>query len=107
MPHTLQHMELNLFRPRVTAEPTEKDTFLLEDLAPLVQFRQLRTLKIVGMLDSYQMYIWETAWSCPHMEVLTLEMCLEPSIRKTRSREWPTIQGDWKMKKPSEEKKYQ
>ncbi|SLM34749.1 hypothetical protein LPUS_03685 [Lasallia pustulata] len=72
-----------------------------------MHFRQLRTLKIVGMLDSYQTHIWEAVWLCPQLEVLTLEMCLEPSIRSTRNREWPTIQGNWKMKKLGEvEKKY-
>lgn len=106
MPHTLKHMELDLIRTGVLAEPTENDTFPLQDLIPLVHFRQLRTLTIVGMLDSYQTQIWEAAWLCPHLEVLTLEMCLEPSIRKTRSREWPTIQGDWKMKSLGEIKRH-
>lgn len=105
MPRTLKHMDLDLFRPGVSAEPTENDTFPLRDLMPLVQFRQLRTLTIVGMLDSYQPCIWETVWLCPHLEVLTLEMCLEPSIRKTKSREWPTIHGDWKMQNLSEVKR--
>lgn len=108
MSRTLQHMELNLIRPGVLAEPTENDTFLLEDLTPLVHFSQLRTLKIVGMLDSYQTRIWEAVWLCPHLEALTLEMCLEPSIRRTRSREWPTIRGDWKIRSLGEvERKYQ
>lgn len=108
MAHTLQHIELDLIRPGVLPEPTENDTFPSSDLTPLMHFRQLRTLKIVGMLDSYQTHIWEAVWLCPQLEVLTLEMCLEPSIRSTRNREWPTIQGNWKMKKLGEvEKKYQ
>ena len=108
MPHTLQHIELDLIRPGVLPEPTKNDAFPSRDLTPLMQFRQLRTLKIVGMLDSYQTHIWEAVWLCPQLEVLTLEMCLEPSIRSTRNREWPTIQGNWKMKNLGEvEKKYQ
>jgi hypothetical protein len=71
----------------------------LEDLEPLCNFRQLRSLKITGMMESYQKYIWQAVWLNPHLRELTLEMALEPNIRKGHNKAWPTIKGTWRLQK--------
>ena len=99
-----QHLHLDLFWPGVGSEPRDGDTFPLEDLEPLCNFHQLRSLKITGMLDSYQKYIWQAVWLNPNLKELTLEMALEPSIRRNHDKDWPTIQGSWQLKKLSDVK---
>ncbi|PGH28042.1 hypothetical protein AJ80_00297 [Polytolypa hystricis UAMH7299] len=70
-------------------------TFPLDSLRPLCNFRNLKSLKLTGMTQSYQRYIWETVWLNPELEELLLEMALEPCIRRTYSKAWPSIKGDW------------
>ena len=95
----LQDLHLDLLWPKVQAEPSEGDVFPLEDLEPLCEFRQLRSLKITGMVESYQKYIWQAAWLNPYLKELTLEMALEPNIRKAQDKAWPTIKGGWRLQK--------
>lgn len=95
----LEELHLDLFWPKVQAEPRDGDVFPLEDLEPLCNFRQLRSLKITGMMESYQKYIWQAVWRNPHLKELTLEMALEPSIRKDHDKAWPTIKGTWRLQK--------
>ncbi len=97
--HNLQHLHLDLLWPKAGSETRDGEAFPLEDLEPLCEFRQLRSLKLTGMLDSYQKYIWQAAWLNPNLEELALEMCLEPSIRSDHSKDWPTIKGNWRMKR--------
>ena len=101
IPSHLTRLELDLFWPGIGSEPQPNDVFPLEYLAPLTSLRQLRVLKVVGMLDSYQKYIWQTAWLCPYLEEVTLEMVLEPVVRSIVNKKWPTIKGNWQMKDPS------
>lgn len=70
MDHSIHHLEIDLFRPGTT----KKDVFPLQDLSPLCLYRHLRTLKIVGMMESYQWYIWLTVWMNQGLTDLTLEM---------------------------------
>ena len=72
MDHNQQHLEIDLFRPE-----SERDVFPLQDLSPLCLYRELRTLKITGMMQSYQWYIWLVAWLNPQLTDLTLEMAGE------------------------------
>ena len=68
----------------------------INELRPLCTFRNLRVLKITGMMRSYQKYIWQTAWLNLHLEELELEMILEPCIRKKNTvGNWPFIRGGW------------
>jgi len=97
--NNLQHLHLDLFWPNVEAEPRDGDVFPLEDLEPICNFRRLRSLKLTGMMQSYQKYIWQTAWLCPNLKELALEMALEPCIRSDHDKDWPTIKGMWQMKK--------
>ncbi|RAL04277.1 uncharacterized protein BO80DRAFT_231727 [Aspergillus ibericus CBS 121593] len=69
----------------------------LEQMSPLSQFRNLRSLKITGMMQSYQKYIWRTAWLNHNLDELELGMALPPRIRKSRTGDWPYIKGGWKL----------
>lgn len=78
----------------------EKDTLDIEQMAPLCDFRNLRVLKITGMRQSYQKYIWRTAWLNLNLEELELGMALAPRIRASSAgnwTEWPLIRGEWKF----------
>ena len=70
--HKEQHLEIDLFRPE-----SEPNVFPLHDLSPLCLYRDLRTLKITGMMQSYQAYIWLVVWLNPQLTDLTLEMAGE------------------------------
>lgn len=69
MDHNKQHLEIDLFRPE-----SERSVFPPQDLSPLCLYRELRTLKITGMMQSYQSYIWLVVWLNPQLTDLTLEM---------------------------------
>ncbi|MCJ1456950.1 hypothetical protein MMC28_007316 [Mycoblastus sanguinarius] len=71
MDHGKRHLELDLFQPEV-------DGLLpIQDLSPLCLYRHLRTLKIFGMMQSYQSYIWLVVWLNPELRELELEMANE------------------------------
>jgi hypothetical protein len=69
----------------------------IEEMAPLCQFRNLRVLKITGMMQSYQKYIWQAAWLNTDLEELELGMAHEPRIRRSASKRWPYIKGGWML----------
>ncbi|QMW36561.1 hypothetical protein G4B84_012090, partial [Aspergillus flavus NRRL3357] len=77
----------------------ETETFPLSSLTPLLHFRHLRTLKLTGMMSSYQKYIWQAAWLNPHLEELELGMALAPSLRRNYVTKWPCIRGGWTLTK--------
>ena len=72
MDHNKHHLEIDLFRPE-----SEPNVFPLDDLSPLCLYRELRTLKITGMMRSYQSHIWLVAWMNPQLTDLALEMAGE------------------------------
>ncbi|KAF3480603.1 uncharacterized protein GIQ15_05950 [Arthroderma uncinatum] len=92
-------LALDLFWPTKRQNPFENpfrpDIMPLEELSSLCNFRNLRRLKLTGMSQSYQKYIWQTVWLNPGLEELDLEMALEPCIRRTFNADWPSIKGDW------------
>ncbi|PYI27374.1 hypothetical protein BP00DRAFT_460254 [Aspergillus indologenus CBS 114.80] len=69
----------------------------LEQLFPLIHFRHLRSLKITGMVQSYQKYIWQAAWLNTGLEELELSMVCEPRLRRSFTGVWPCIKGGWTM----------
>ena len=71
MDHNKHHLEIDLFRPE------GEGNFPPQDLSPLCLYRQLRSLKITGMMQSYQSYIWLVVWLNPQLADLTLEMAGE------------------------------
>ncbi|KAE8167543.1 hypothetical protein BDV40DRAFT_169654 [Aspergillus tamarii] len=77
----------------------ERETFPPTSLTPLLHFRHLRTLKLTGMMTSYQKYIWQAAWLNPHLEELELGMALAPSLRRNYVTKWPCIRGGWTLSK--------
>ena len=68
MNHNKRHLEIDLFRP--ASEPT---VFPLQDLSPLCLYRELRTLKITGMMQNYQSMLWPVVWLNPQLTDLSLE----------------------------------
>ena len=72
MKHNKHHLDLDLFRPEGAV-----NVFPPQDLAPLCLFRDLRSLKITGMMQSYQWNIWLVVWLNPQLTDLTLEMAGE------------------------------
>ena len=94
-------LNIDLFwplKPEATAEDDDSDVFPLEDLQLLCEFRNLRSLQLNGMLQSYQKDIWQTCWLNPGLEELTLEMALEPVMNESYSPSCPVIQSGWTMK---------
>ena len=73
MDHKKQNLEIDLFRP-----DSKRNVFPPQDLSPLCLYRELRTLKITGMMQSYQSYIWLVVWLNPQLTDLTLEMAGNP-----------------------------
>lgn len=71
MDHNKHHLEIDLFRPEGEAN------FPPQDLSPLCLYRELRSLKITGMMQSFQSYIWLVVWLNPQLTDLTLEMAGE------------------------------
>ena len=71
------------------------DIFPLKELKPLCQFRHLRYLRLGGMLQSYQLYIWQACWLNPNLEELVLEMALEPSMDDSYGH-WSPIDRAWR-----------
>ncbi|PGH07911.1 hypothetical protein AJ79_06119 [Helicocarpus griseus UAMH5409] len=76
------------------SDDNDDDILPLEAMKPLCNFRNLRFLKLTGMSQSYQKYIWQAVWLNPGFEELELEMTLEPCIRRAFS-SWPSIKGNW------------
>lgn len=96
IPLSILHLDLDLFIPGMTSEPTAGDALLPEDLGPLTKLHHLRSLTLRGMMDSYQEYIWQMAWLCPYLENLTLEMGLEPRLEDMVTENWPAIDHKWR-----------
>ena len=71
----------------------------VEELAPLCLFRNLRVLKLTGMMHSYQKYIWQAAWLNTNLEELELDMALPPRYSRTAVYKWPYMKGGWQMSK--------
>ncbi|RAH49400.1 uncharacterized protein BO95DRAFT_507983 [Aspergillus brunneoviolaceus CBS 621.78] len=69
----------------------------VEQLFPLIHFRHLRSLKITGMVQSYQRYIWQAAWLNTGLEELELSMVCPPRLRQSFAGNWPYIKGGWTM----------
>ncbi|PYH43633.1 uncharacterized protein BP01DRAFT_375288 [Aspergillus saccharolyticus JOP 1030-1] len=69
----------------------------LEQMFPLVHFRHLRSLRITGMVQSYQTYIWQAAWLNTGLEELELSMVCQPRLRRSFAGKWPYIKEGWTM----------
>ena len=90
-----EKLNFDIFWPIKKGTFSGNDMLDVEELAPLCSFRGLRTLRITGMMQSYQKYIWQAAWLNLGLEELELEMALEPCIRRGFDGDWPFIKGGW------------
>ena len=72
MDHDKKHLEIDLFRPEGL-----KHIYPAHVLSPLCLYRKLHSLKIVGMMRSYQPYIWLVVWMNPYLSELKLETASE------------------------------
>ena len=72
MDHGKTHLEIDLFRPKDL-----EHIYPTHVLSPLCLYRNLHSLKIVGMMRSYQRYIWLVVWMNPYLSELTLETSSE------------------------------
>ncbi|RHZ53728.1 uncharacterized protein CDV56_104570 [Aspergillus thermomutatus] len=97
LPKDLAALGIDVFWPVKEAQDVEENVLDIEEMAPLCQFRNLRVLKITGMMQSYQKYIWQAAWLNTELEELELGMALEPRIRRRSSKRWPYIKGGWTL----------
>lgn len=97
LPRDKETLGLDLFWP-CRPNMDETNCLSVKEIKPLCQFRNLRSLKIVGMLQSYQTYIWQAVWLNMNLDELELGMALEPVVANpTYSMEWQRIQHGWKI----------
>lgn len=97
LPRTKTTLGLDLFW-RCVDDQDEMECLSLIEMKPLCQFRRLRSLKLVGMMQSYQTYIWQAAWLNFGLEELELGMALEPEIlSRPLGAQWKPIQEGWSM----------
>lgn len=97
LPRDKSKLGLDLFAPFAQGQEDTNCLDLIE-LKPLCQFRGLRSLKLVGMLQSYQTYIWQTAWLNLGLDELELGMVLGPEIMSvTHGRQWKLVEEGWTM----------
>ncbi|EYE94994.1 uncharacterized protein EURHEDRAFT_538313 [Aspergillus ruber CBS 135680] len=94
----MQAIGIDLFWPVKQDQEGDREVLHIEEMAPLCQFRGLRVLKITGMLQSYQKYIWQAAWLNTELEELELGMAIGPRIRRNFPGDWPFIKGGWALK---------
>ncbi|OQE27013.1 hypothetical protein PENFLA_c006G07250 [Penicillium flavigenum] len=83
------------------AEPEDEiqiTLLTLEQMRPLTQFRNLRVLKLVGMMKSYQPVIWQVVWLNPRLITLDLEMAVGLDIENpVGPSSWKPITKGWVM----------
>ncbi|OJJ83991.1 uncharacterized protein ASPGLDRAFT_126845 [Aspergillus glaucus CBS 516.65] len=98
LPRDMQAIGIDLFWPVKQNQEGDREVLHIEEMVPLCQFRGLRVLKITGMLQSYQKYIWQAAWLNTELEELELGMAIGPRIRRNFPGDWPFIKGGWALK---------
>jgi hypothetical protein len=86
---------LDLLWPVVVGDDQYYYKMNVEEMKPLCAFRNLRYLKITGMLASYQKYIWQCAWLNYGLEILILEMASVPRVFAHLKKDWPWIKNNW------------
>ncbi|KAJ6151712.1 hypothetical protein N7470_006840 [Penicillium chermesinum] len=95
IPRNVKRLHLDLFIPFT---PSAEDDFLaIEEMKPLLGFRQLRSLHISFITNSLQPYIWQAVWANVHLEELELEMAIGPRLDSPCKELWKPIDGSWKM----------
>ena len=101
MDRDISILEYDCFRP---ATRSERHYLRVRELEPLVEFRNLTSLKLYGMQRSYQQAIWMCVWVNPNLEELELEMVLEPGLKRGYDEKWPSIVPGWRVRSQAEVK---
>lgn len=96
LPRNIETIALDLFRPATDVHDQDNAVLDVRQMAPLGQFRNLRSLTITGMAVSYQLYIWQAVWLNPRLDELVLGSTLEPRILDP-ALNWPVIRSEWMM----------
>ncbi|KAJ5707861.1 hypothetical protein N7488_007662 [Penicillium malachiteum] len=101
LPRSQTTLGLDIFWPDCLdegVEEVEEPCLDIKELKPLCEFRHLRSLKIVGMMQSYQTFVWQAAWLNPDLEELELGMAVEPEIsNKIYENRWRVIKEGWTL----------
>lgn len=99
LPRIKRALGLDLFWPwPPDSRDSGYDCLGLAELKPLCDFRSLRSLKIVGMMQSYQSYIWQAAWLNLDLDELELGMALEPDVvNRIYETRWRVIDEGWTL----------
>lgn len=99
IPNRKPTLGLDLFWPQDDADGgIGFNCLTVAELEPLFDFRHLRSLKLTGMLQSYQSVIWQVVWMNPDLQELELGMALEPEIKnKIYENRWKVIDDKWTM----------
>ncbi|KAJ5730875.1 uncharacterized protein N7483_005383 [Penicillium malachiteum] len=101
LPRSQSTLGLDVFWPDCLDEGVEEvdePCLELSEFKPLCEFRHLRSLKIVGMMQSYQTFIWQAAWLNTDLEELELGMAVEPEIsNKIYETRWKVIKEGWTL----------
>ncbi|RDW87144.1 uncharacterized protein DSM5745_03786 [Aspergillus mulundensis] len=95
--HTIEHKTKTKTATEDEEEEEEPTILPIDEMSPLCTFRNLRVLKITGMMQSYQMHIFQAAWLNTDLEELEIGMALSPRLR--RGYKWPYIKGGWRLNK--------
>jgi hypothetical protein len=70
----------------------------VDQMRPLAEFRNLRELRLTGMMKSYQPVIWKTVWMNPQLTTLELEMAVGLEINHPLGPSgWKPIKKGWVM----------
>ncbi|KAK7553720.1 hypothetical protein IWX49DRAFT_615883 [Phyllosticta citricarpa] len=96
----ITQLSLNVFVP--DAEDRDDDAphpeyFTHDDMKHLTVFRNLNSLCVYGMTESFQSILWETVWRNTHLHTLELGMLLHPITRTEDGSPFPRIGKHWKL----------
>jgi hypothetical protein len=83
-------------------EDADLEVFPYDGLRPLLTFRNLHTLRLTGMVRSYQPLIWASCWLNPNLTTLHLEMALEPLLNDSSDIPHRQIDGAWTLRSPTD-----
>ncbi|KAJ5631869.1 uncharacterized protein N7484_011969 [Penicillium longicatenatum] len=96
IPRNRERLRLDLFWPYHFNRDDDVGPRTYDELKYLCEFWNLRSLKITGMMQSFQRCIWRAVWLNPELDELELEMVLEPEIvNRILQDKWKDIKEGW------------